>query len=451
MDVFVSLCKRRGFVFQSSEIYGGIGGFWDYGPLGVELKNNIKQAWWRATVQERDDVVGLDASIVMNPRAWVASGHVDTFADPMVDCKSCKRRYRADELMAHHREPESAHGHTVDIGAARCPNCGGELTEPRMFNLMFKTYVGPVEDDASVAYLRPETAQGIFVNFDNVLTTSRRKLPFGIAQIGKAFRNEITPGNFIFRDREFEQMEIEYFVLPGSDEEWHERWIQERFDWWKGLGVREGNLRIREHAADELSHYAKRTVDIEYDFPFAGFAEIEGIANRTDFDLGRHAEFAGRDLKYFDEESGDHVVPYVIEPSMGVDRCFLTVLIDSYAEEEVRGEKRTLLRLHKDLAPIKVAVLPLSRNEKLVPTARRVWDLLRPAFMTQYDDAQSIGRRYRRQDEIGTPLCVTVDFETMDDDAVTIRERDSMEQERVPIANLVQTLREKLSTPLARG
>jgi glycyl-tRNA synthetase len=444
MDVFVSLCKRRGFVFQSSEIYGGIGGFWDYGPLGVELKNNIKQAWWRAVVQERDDVVGLDAAIVMNPRAWVASGHVDTFADPMVDCKSCKRRFRADELMAHHHEPESAHGHPVDLGAARCPECGGELTEPRMFNLMFKTYVGPVEDDASVAYLRPETAQGIFVNFDNVLTTSRRKLPFGIAQVGKAFRNEITPGNFIFRDREFEQMEIEYFVMPGSDEDWHERWIQERFAWWKGLGVREANLRIREHTADELSHYAKRTVDIEYSFPFAGFAEIEGIANRTDFDLGRHAEFAGRELKYFDEESGEHVVPYVIEPSMGVDRCFLTVLIDSYVEEEVRGEKRTLLRLDKDLAPIKVAVLPLSRNEKLVPTGRRVWDLLRPAFMTQYDDAQSIGRRYRRQDEIGTPLCVTVDFDTLDDDAVTIRERDSMEQVRVPIANLVQTLREKL-------
>ena len=313
-----------------------------------------------------------------------------------------------------------------------------------MFNLMFKTYVGPVEDSASVTYLRPETAQGIFVNFDNVLTTSRRKLPFGIAQIGKAFRNEITPGNFIFRDREFEQMEIEYFVLPGTDEEWHERWIQERFDWWTGLGVRKEKLRIREHTQDELSHYAKRTVDIEFDFPFAGFAEIEGIANRTDFDLGRHAESAGRELKYFDEESGQHIVPYVIEPSMGVDRCFLTVLIDSYAEEEVRGEKRTLLRLDKRLAPIKVAVLPLSRNEKLVPTGRRVWDLLRPRFMTQYDDAQSIGRRYRRQDEIGTPLCVTVDFDTLDDKAVTIRERDSMEQIRVPIEGLVEALREKL-------
>jgi glycyl-tRNA synthetase len=444
MDTFVSLCKRRGFIFQSSEIYGGLGGFWDYGPLGVELKNNIKQAWWRAVVQQRDDVVGLDASIVMNPRVWQASGHVDTFADPMVDCKSCKRRFRADELVERKHEPESVHGHTVDIKGIRCPDCGGDLTEPRMFNLMFKTYVGPVEDDASIAYLRPETAQGIFVNFDNVLTTSRRKLPFGIAQIGKAFRNEITPGNFIFRDREFEQMEIEYFVLPGTDEEWHERWIQERFDWWAGLGIGKEKLRIREHSQEELSHYAKRTVDVEYDFPFGGFAEVEGIANRTDFDLKQHEEFTGRSLKYFDEASGQQVIPYVIEPSMGVDRCFLTVLIDSYREEEVRGEKRTLLRLDQDLAPVKVAVLPLSRNEKLVPPARQVWDILRPRFMTQYDDAQSIGRRYRRQDEVGTPYCVTIDFETLEDEAVTIRERDSMEQVRVPIAGLVGTLRDKL-------
>ena len=444
MDIFVSLCKRRGFIFQSSEIYGGIGGFWDYGPLGVELKNNIKQAWWRAVVQQRDDVVGLDASIVMNPRVWQASGHVDTFADPMVDCKSCKRRFRADELAECKHEAESVHGHTVDVSGVPCPECGGELTDPRMFNLMFKTYVGPVEDDASVAYLRPETAQGIFVNFDNVLTTTRRKLPFGIAQIGKAFRNEITPGNFIFRDREFEQMEVEYFVLPGTDEEWHDRWIQERFDWWVGLGVAKEKLYIREHSQEELSHYAKRTVDIEYDFPFGGFAEVEGIANRTDFDLKQHEEHTGRSLRYFDEASGEQVVPYVIEPSMGVDRCFLTVLIDSYVEEEVRGEKRTLLRLHQDLAPIKVAVLPLSRNEKLVPPARQVWDLLRPRFMTQYDDAQSIGRRYRRQDEIGTPYCVTVDFDTLEDEAVTIRERDSMEQVRVPITGLVAALREKL-------
>ncbi len=432
METFVSLCKRRGLVFQSSEIYGGIGGFWDYGPLGVELKNNIKAAWWKAAVQQRDDMVGLDSAIVMNPRTWVASGHVETFADPMVDCKSCKHRFRTDDLKPN------------DAGNIRCPECGGELTESRMFNLMFKSFVGPVEDEASVAYLRPETAQGIFVNFDNVLTTTRRKLPFGIAQIGKAFRNEITPGNFIFRDREFEQMEIEYFVMPGTDEDWHQRWIEDRFNWWLSMGVRKENLRIREHAKEELSHYAKRTVDIEFDFPFAGFAEIEGIANRTDFDLRRHEEFAGRTLRYFDEPSGEHVVPYVIEPSMGVDRCFLTVLIDSYAEEEVRGEKRTVLRLKPELAPVKVAVLPLSRNEQLVPPARRVWDLLRPRFMTQYDDAQSIGRRYRRQDEIGTPYGVTVDFDTLEDDAVTIRERDTMEQTRVPIANLVAVLREKL-------
>ena len=434
MEQLVSLCKRRGFVFQSSEIYGGIGGFWDYGPLGVELKNNIKRAWWRAIVQERSDVVGLDAAIVMNPAVWKASGHVDTFADPMVDCKSCKRRFRTDELVTD----------GADITGVPCPECGGELTPPRMFNLMFKTYVGPVEDDASVAYLRPETAQGIFVNFDNVLTTTRRKLPFGIAQVGKAFRNEITPGNFIFRDREFEQMEVEYFVVPGSDEEWHERWIQDRMNWWTGLGIRHENLRIREHAQEELSHYSKRTVDIEYDFPFAGFAEIEGIANRTDFDLKAHSQAAGRTLSYFDEASGEHIIPYVIEPSMGVDRCFLTLLIDSYVEEEVRGEKRVLMRLKSELAPVKVAVLPLSRNEQLVPTGQRVWDALRPHFTTQYDDAQSIGRRYRRQDEIGTPFCVTVDFDTLEDDSVTIRERDSMEQSRVPIANLANVLREKL-------
>jgi glycyl-tRNA synthetase len=309
---------------------------------------------------------------------------------------------------------------------------------------MFRTFVGPVEDDASVVYLRPETAQGMFVNFDNVLTTTRRKLPFGIAQIGRSFRNEITPGNFIFRDREFEQMEMEYFVAPGADEEWHDRWIDYRFNWWLSLGVRKENLQLREHPKEELSHYSKRTVDIEYDFPFAGFAEIEGIANRTDFDLKKHAEWAGRTLQYFDEATNQHVVPYVIEPAMGIDRCFLTVLIDSYAEEEVKGEKRAVLKLHPDLAPIKVAVLPLSRNDQLVPASRKVWELLRPHFMTQFDDAQSIGRRYRRQDEIGTPYCVTIDFETLEDEAVTIRDRDAMEQVRVPINALVGSLREKL-------
>ncbi|HUF54615.1 MAG TPA: glycine--tRNA ligase [Dehalococcoidia bacterium] len=440
MDTFVSLCKRRGFVFQSSEIYGGIGGFWDYGPLGVELKNNIKRSWWRNTVQERDDVVGIETSIVMNPRVWEASGHVQTFADPMVDCKQCKHRFRTDDLT-----PDSE-------GNIVCPDCGGELTESRMFNLMFKTFIGPVADDASVAYLRPETAQGMFVNFENVVTTMRKKLPFGIAQIGRSFRNEITPGNFIFRDREFDQMEMEFFVRPGEDEEWHDRWIETRMNWWTNeLGVRQENLQLRDHAKEELSHYSKRTVDIEYDFPFGGFSEIEGIANRTDFDLKAHETTSGKSLRYFDEATNENIVPYVIEPAMGVDRCFLTVLIDSYAEEEVpsgsegKDDKRTVLRLRPSLAPIKVGVLPLSRNEKLTPTARKVHEILRPHFMTQFDDAQSIGRRYRRQDEIGTPYCVTIDFETVEnDDAVTIRDRDEMTQERVPIANLVETLRAKL-------
>jgi glycyl-tRNA synthetase len=443
VEKIVSLCKRRGFVFQSSEIYGGIGGFWDYGPLGVELKNNIKRAWWKAVVQERDDMVGLDAAIVMNPTVWKASGHLDTFADPMVDCKECKRRFRADELA--HGVPASAHGHAAEAPVVRCPECGGELTEARMFNLMFRTYVGPVEDDASVAYLRPETAQGMFVNFGNVLQTMRRKLPFGMAQIGKAFRNEITPGNFIFRDREFEQMEIEYFVKPGTDEEWHRHWVEERHRWYLNLGLSPERLRMRRLDREELAHYAKDTYEVEYLFPM-GWSELEGIANRTDFDLGRHAEFSGRELEYFDEETGQHMVPYVIEPSSGVDRLFMAFLMDAYDEEEVRGETRAILRLHKDLAPAKVAVLPLSRNEQLVPPAREVWALLRPHFMTQFDDAQSIGRRYRRQDEVGTPYCVTIDFDTLTDRAVTIRERDSMEQVRVPIANLVSALREKLDT-----
>jgi glycyl-tRNA synthetase len=443
VDKLVSLCKRRGFVFQSSEIYGGIGGFWDYGPLGVELKNNIKRAWWKAVVQERDDMVGLDAAIVMNPTVWKASGHLDTFADPMVDCKECKRRFRADELA--HQAPASAHGHAAEAPVIRCPECGGELTEARMFNLMFRTYVGPVEDDASVAYLRPETAQGMFVNFANVLQTTRRKLPFGMAQIGKAFRNEITPGNFIFRDREFEQMEIEYFVKPGTDEEWHQHWVEERHRWYLNLGLSSERLRVRRLDREELAHYAKDTYEVEYLFPM-GWSELEGIANRTDFDLGRHAEFSGRELEYFDEETGEHVVPYVIEPSSGVDRLFMAFLMDSYDEEEVRGETRAILRLNQDLAPTKVAVLPLSRNEQLVPPAREVWALLRPHFMTQFDDAQSIGRRYRRQDEVGTPYCVTIDFDTLTDRAVTIRERDSMEQVRVPIANLVTALREKLDS-----
>ncbi|MFQ6000672.1 MAG: glycine--tRNA ligase [Anaerolineae bacterium] len=426
MDTLVSLCKRRGFIFQSSEIYGGFGSAWDYGPLGVELKRNIKDVWWRDLVQNREDIVGLDASILMSPQVWIASGHVEKFTDPLVDCKSCKRRFRADQV------------------GDRCPECDGELTEARQFNTMFKTFVGPVEDDASVAYLRPETAQGIFVNFLNVLSATRRKLPFGIAQIGKAFRNEITPGNFTFRTREFEQMEIEYFVKPGTDEEWFEYWLNERLEWYKRYGLREENLRLREHGPEELSHYSKATYDIEYNFPF-GWSELEGIANRTDFDLRRHAEFSGKDMTYFDEETGEHIYPYVIEPSGGIDRAALAFLVDAYHEEEVRGRKRVLLRLHHDLAPVKVAVLPLLRNRpEIVALAKEIARDLRPHFMVIYDDSASIGRLYRRQDEIGTPYCVTVDVQSLEDEAVTVRDRDSMEQVRPSISQLKGFLLERL-------
>jgi glycyl-tRNA synthetase len=429
-DTLVSLCKRRGFVFPSSEIYGGIGGFWDYGPLGVEMKNNIKRLWWSAMVQERDDVVGIDAAVIMNPKVWEASGHVATFADPMVDCRNCKHRFRADHLES-------------DV----CPDCGvkGQFTEARNFNLMFKTYVGPVEDGANEVYLRPETAQAMFVNFENVVTSMRRKLPFGIAQIGRSFRNEITPGNFIFRDREFEQMEMEFFCKPGTDEEWHKHWLDERMAWHLRLGIRPENLRIREHSQEELSHYSKGTYDIEYHYASMGWSELEGIANRTDFDLNAHAKASGKALSFFDEESNEHIVPYVIEPAVGVDRTFLVLLYDAYREEEVGGEKRVYLKLHPSVAPVKVSVLPLSRNEKLGPISREVHKLLRPHFMTQFDDAQSIGRRYRRQDEIGTPFCVTIDFDSLDDNAVTIRERDSMAQSRVAIEELVPALRDKLA------
>jgi len=429
-ETLVSLSKRRGFIFPGSEIYGGIAGFWDYGPLGVEMKNNIKRAWWKAMVQDRDDVVGIDAAIVMHPRVWEASGHVAQFSDPMVDCKACKHRFRADHLEG-------------DV----CPQCGakGQFTAARPFNLMFKTFVGPVEDSASQVYLRPETAQAMFTNFENVVTSMRRKLPFGIAQIGKSFRNEITPGNFIFRDREFEIMEMEYFCKPGTDAAWLDHWLAERLAWFKGLGVRGENLRARAHTPEELSHYSTGTYDIEYNYASMGWSELEGIADRTDFDLRRHAEHSGKTLTYFDEETNEHIVPYVIEPALGVDRCFLVLLYDAYREEEVRGEKRIFLQLHPTVAPIKVAVLPLSRNEKLAPLAQEVYGQLRPSFMTQFDDAQSIGRRYRRQDEIGTPLCVTVDFDSLEDHAVTIRERDSMTQSRVRIEELTAALQEKLA------
>ena len=425
MDKVLSLSKRRGFVFQSSEVYGGLGSTWDYGPLGVELKRNVKEAWWRSVVSERDDVVGLDAAILMHPRVWEASGHVENFSDPLVECRQCHRRFRQDQLE-------------TDV----CPECGGEFTEPRRFNLMFRTFMGPVEDSSNEVFLRPETAQGIFVNFQNVQTATRKKLPFGIAQIGKAFRNEITPGNFTFRTREFEQMEIEFFVKPGTDDEWLQQWVQSRFDWYVSLGIRPGNLRLREHAGDELAHYAKATYDIEYRFPW-GWGELEGIANRADFDLGRHKEFSGEDLTYFDDEIHERYLPYVIEPSGGVDRATLAFWLDSYDEEPDGNDTRTVLHFHQALAPVTVAVLPLSRNARLAPTARSVYDLVRRRFRCQFDDAQSIGRRYRRQDEIGTPYCVTVDFDTLDDHAVTIRDRDTMIQQRIPIARLLDVLQDR--------
>jgi glycyl-tRNA synthetase len=426
MEKLVSLCRRRGFIFPSSEIYGGLSSCWDYGPLGVELKRNIKDAWWRAMVQQRDDMAGLDSSILMHPQVWQASGHVEGFSDPLVECKGCHRRWRSDEL-----------------GGDKCPECGGELTEPRLFNLMFKTFIGPVEDEASVVYLRPETAQGMFVNFENILNTTRKRLPFGIAQIGKSFRNEVTTGNFIFRSREFEQMEIEFFVRPGTDQQWFDYWVEERLNWYAGLGIKRENLKLRPHDKEELAHYARACSDINYLFPM-GWAELEGIANRGDFDLVQHAKSSGKGLSYYDEEAKEHIVPYIIEPSAGVDRTFLAILCDAYDEDEAEGEKRVLLHLHPALAPIKAAVLPLSRKEPLASFAKEIYTDLRKQWMVQYDDAQSIGRRYRRQDEIGTPFCVTVDFESLEDKQVTIRERDSLRQIRVPIDGLKETLAAKL-------
>ncbi len=426
MEKLVSLCRRRGFIFPSSEIYGGLSSCWDYGPLGVELKKNIKDAWWRAVVQQRDDMVGLDSSILMHPRVWEASGHLEGFSDPLVECKECHKRWRSDEFKAD-----------------KCPDCGGELTEPRLFNLMFKTSVGPVEDEASVVYLRPETAQGMFVNFENILTTTRKRLPFGIAQIGKSFRNEVTTGNFIFRCREFEQMEIEFFVKPGTDKEWFDYWVEERLNWYVSLGIRKENLKLRQHTKEELAHYARECYDVNYLYPM-GWAELEGIANRGDFDLVQHAKFSGKNLNYYDEEAKEHIVPYIIEPSAGVDRTALAILCDAYDEDVADGEPRVLLHLHSSVAPIKVAVLPLSRKETLTPLAKDVYAELRQCWMVQYDEAQSIGRRYRRQDEIGTPFCVTIDFQSLEDKQVTIRERDSLRQIRIPIETLKNTLQAKL-------
>ena len=445
MEKIVSLCRRRGFIFPSSEIYGGLNSCWDYGPLGVELKRNVKDAWWRAIVRERDDVVGLDTSILMHPRVWEASGHLSNFTDPMVDCKVCRLRWRTDHLESD-----------------KCPSCGGELTESRQFNLMFKTFMGPVENEAGIVYLRPETAQGIFVNFQNVVNTTRKKLPFGIAQIGKAFRNEITTGNFIFRSREFEQMELEFFVKPGTDEKSFDYWLEQCLDWYVKLGINKEHLRLREHGKDELSHYSRRTVDIHYLFPM-GWDELQGIANRGDFDLTQHAKFSGKELSYFDEETKEHFIPYIIEPSAGVDRSVLAFLCEAYAEEPPaagvggkppaagvggkpdKDETRVVLRFHPALAPFKVAILPLSRRENLVKAAREVYADLRRQWMVSYDDAQSVGRRYRRQDEIGTPFCVTVDFQSLEDNQVTIRDRDSMNQIRIPIAELQKTLTAKLA------
>jgi len=424
MEKIVSLAKRRGFFFQSSEIYGGIQGIWDFGPPGVALRNNIKRAWWRSMVELRDDVVGIDAGIIMNPRVWVASGHVQNFTDPLVECKKCHQRFRADQVSGPRHEAD-----------------GGELTEARQFNLMFKTFIGPAEDSSTQVYLRPETAQGIFVNFANILNSSHMRPPFGIAQIGKAFRNEITPGNSIFRLREFEQMELEYFVPPADELKWLEYWKEQRLNWYLGLGIKREHLRLRAHDKDELAHYARGAFDVEYEFPF-GWSELEGIAARGDYDLAAHQKASGRDLSYFDDIVRERYLPHVVEPSGGVDRAMLTLMLDAYHEEEVRGEQRVVLKFHHSVAPIQVAILPLSRKEPLITTAQKVEHELRPYFRTEYDDTQSIGKRYRRQDEIGTPFAVTIDFETDKDQSATIRSRDAMTQIRVPLAELRSKLQE---------
>jgi glycyl-tRNA synthetase len=439
MEKIVSLCKRRGFVFPSSEIYGGLGSTYDYGHYGVLLKTNVRNEWWRSMLQERDDIVALDSAILQHPRVWEASGHLEGFTDPLVDCKVCKQRFRADHVDPDEMCPAKAN-------LPKTEDRRHEFTEARDFNLMFKTFVGPVEETASVAYLRPETAQGIFINFKNVLQFSRRKPPFGIAQTGKSFRNEITPGNFIFRTREFEQMEMEFFVPPGDAPEWYEHWKNERFTWYEDLGIRTDHLRLREHEADELSHYSSATADVEYLFPI-GWSELEGIANRGDFDLTRHAQFSGEKLEYFDQATGDRYVPHVIEPAAGADRATLAFLVDAYDEEEVEGESRTVLRLHPKLAPVKVAILPLVRKDGQPELAREVRGLLRHLMQTEYDEGGSIGRRYRRQDEIGTPWCVTIDHESLEDRTVTIRDRDSLAQERVAIDELAGVFAARLAAP----
>lgn len=454
VEAVVNLAKRRGLVYPCGEIYGGTRSAWDYGPLGVELKNNIKDQWWRSMVTSRDDVVGLDSSVILPRQVWEASGHVDVFTDPLVECTNCHKRHRQDHLQEAYAEKKGiADPDEVPMSEVVCPDCGtrGQWTEPREFSGLLKTFLGPVVDEEGLHYLRPETAQGIFVNFKNVMTTARKKPPFGIAQIGKSFRNEITPGNFIFRTREFEQMEMEFFVKPGDDDEWHEYWISTRMDWYTDLGIDPENLRLFVHPLEKLSHYSKGTTDIEYKFGFSGnpWGELEGIANRTDYDLSTHSKASGEDLVYFEQATGEKYTPYVIEPAAGLGRSMMAFLCDAYTEEEVPNAKggtdtRTVLKLDRRLAPVKVAVLPLSRNEKLSPKARGLADELRKYWTIDFDDAQGIGKRYRRQDEIGTPFCVTIDFDTLDDDAVTIRERDTMAQERIPLSGVVEYLAGKL-------
>ncbi len=438
MDKIVSLCKRRGFVFQSSEIYGGIGSSYDYGHYGVLLKNNVKAQWWRAMLQERDDVVALDSAIIQHPTTWLASGHLAGFTDPLVDCRTCKLRFRADhlEVSACGRKPSRHPGETADC----------DLTDARDFNLMFETTVGPVKDEGATVYLRPETAQGIFLNFKNYLQFSRKKPPFGIAQIGKSFRNEITPGNFIFRTREFEQMEMEFFVPPDDAERWHQHWLSERREWYLRLGVRSDHLRLRAHGADELSHYSSATSDVEYLFPI-GWQELEGVANRGDFDLTQHAKHSGQKLEYVDTASGDRYVPHVIEPAAGADRATLAFLVDAYDEDEIEGESRTVLRLHPLLAPVKVAILPLVRKDGQPELARSIHRELRERVQSEYDEGGAIGRRYRRQDEIGTPWAVTVDHQSLEDQTVTLRDRDSLVQDRIPIARLGEEIETRLRAP----
>ena len=435
MDKLVSLCKRRGFIFPSSEIYGGIASCWDYGHLGVELKRNIKNYWWTTMTQKRDDIEGIDAAILMHPKVWEASGHISGFTDPMVDCRTCKARFRADAL-----------------DEARCPNKPSkspienkcDLTEPRMFNLMFKTFMGPVEEDSSIVYLRPETAQGSYVNFHNVQQPSRQKIPFGIAQIGKAFRNEITPGNFIFRTREFEQMEMQFFVHPSEDEKWFEYWKEQRWQYYLDLGIKEEKLRLHEHGKDELAHYAKKAVDVEYEYPF-GWKELEGIHNRTDFDLSRHAEMSGKDMRYYDDQRNEKFIPYIIETAAGCDRTMLVVLADAYGEEEVKGEKRVVMSISPKIAPVKVAVFPLVKKDGMPEIALDIYHNLKRHFKCFYDDSGAVGRRYRRQDEAGTPYCITVDGQTKEDETVTLRDRDSMEQDRVKISDLKKVVAEKIN------